>query len=154
MSTLIDDIIANFKQQYILYRDMERESRQQLEGLQGSGYVEVGLILERRRSILLELDQLGRDNRNMQQEVIKELGIKEFNLSQLKACISTEKWSTLAKLIDQLGQLLQIITAIDGQSQQLMAKLQASGGAKKTGQIKHSQALQAYQQTLRQNKES
>jgi flagellar biosynthesis/type III secretory pathway chaperone len=150
---LIDEIIANFGLQYELCQNMEQESRQQLESLQmGTGRAEINPILDRRRLLLLKLDQLCQDNRKLQQELSRELGLEEFNLTRLKPCLAAEEWAVLAKLINQLSLVLRRITDTDARSQQLMSLGQAAA-PQKAGPINQNQALRAYQEVIRQNKE-
>lgn len=151
---LVNKIESNFQLQLALYREMQQESRNQLEALQNSSpSLDIGVILERRHELLSRLDKLAMTNRQMQQQLLEQLGLKEFNLTVLQSCLPSAEWSLLKDLITQLAQVLREITASDNQSQGLMSLRQTGAAAKKTAPVDYNQAHQAYRQAQLQNKE-
>lgn len=149
---LVNRIISNFQIQLALYREMQQESRNQLETLQSSSAsLDMGAILERRHRLLSRLDNLAIANRQLQQQFLEHSGLEEFNLSGLQSCLAEKEWSVLNEIITQLAQMLREITACDKQSQGLMTLRGAGAAAKKTAPVDHNQARQAYRRAQRQN---
>jgi hypothetical protein len=150
---LVKRIKANFSLQLGLCREMEAESRRQLEVLQGSGGgSDISAILEKRRLLMARLDGMAGDNRAMQKQFIDCCGVAEFTLSGIKSCLSIEDWSDLKELITEIGEVLRGITAADDHSQALMARREGSGAGEKTVPVGHQQARQAYEKARGQKK--
>lgn len=151
---LVNKITSNFQLQVELYREMQQESRNQLDILQSSSAsLDIGPILERRHHLLSRLDSLAMANRNLQQQFLEHSGLEEFNLSGLQSCLADQEWLVLKEIITELAQVLREITLCDKQSQGLMTLRGAGAVGKKTAAVDHNQARQAYQRSQLQNKE-
>jgi hypothetical protein len=120
---LIDNIIHNFKEQWQVCEKMAASAQEQLEILQKA---ETGIpsqvmdIMAKRQTLLEDLQVLEAKSRDLQEQVVSELGINEFNLSQLKAKLEEEQFVQLKEMVNQLGTILKSISEIDDQNQILM----------------------------------
>lgn len=151
---LLEGIIANFNLQLRLYQEMKEESRQQLKALKNSpGILDLNPILDRRRRLLADLEELNAVNRKMQKEVLHKLDLKEFTLSQLKGCLKNDELTPLEELIKKLGLLLQEITVIDDDNQCLMARRMIPGVEKERPAAHHQEASRAYEKAREQKKD-
>jgi len=102
-------------------------------------------IVAKRQELLEDLQVLEDANRNLQEQVVSELGIDEFTLSQLEAKLENEQFAHLKEIVNQLGTILNSISEIDDQSQALMRE-GLSRVNKTKARANNKQASQAYNQ--------
>ncbi len=120
---LIDNIIHNFKEQWQVYEKMAACAQEQLEILQQA---ETGIpsqvmdVMTGRQKLLNDLEVLEAENRGLQKQVVSELEINEFTLSELEAKLEAEQFANLKEMVNQLGAMLKSISEIDDQNQTLM----------------------------------
>ena len=148
---IIIRIIENFKQQrqsYFRMLDLAGEQLAILEKNRGKVYAdEIEVLLARRNKLLEEINQNNWENRNLQQRVVKELGLEGFVLSQLENKLESEQYQALKEQISNLSKLLEMISEKDQRSQELMQ--QAINSQRKKGPRSSSrQASQAYKQSM------
>jgi hypothetical protein len=147
---IITEIIENFKQQKQCYSrmlDFAGEQLAILEKSQGQVYAdEIEVLLARRNKLLEEINQNNRENRNLQQRIVKELGVEEFVLGQLENKLESEQYQALKEQISNLGELLEKISEKDERSQELMQQAIKSKRQKKP-RGSSRQASQAYKQS-------
>ena len=146
---LIDNIIHNFKEQWLLCEKMAASAQEQLEMLKqadnGGIPSQVMDIVAQRQKLLEDLQVLEDENRILQEQVVSELGIDEFTLSQLEAKLENEQFAHLKEMVNQLGTILKSISEIDDQSQVLMRE-GLSQVNKTKARANSKQARQAYNQ--------
>jgi len=146
---LIDNIIHNFKEQWLLCEKMAASAQEQLEMLKQAENAgipsQVMDIVAKRQELLEDLQVLEDANRNLQEQVVSELGIDEFTLSQLEAKLENEQFAHLKEIVNQLGTILNSISEIDDQSQALMRE-GLSRVNKTKARANNKQASQAYNQ--------
>ena len=153
-SPLLNEIVANFRLQLQLYEEMQIQAERQRQVLQnGPMSAEINPILDRRREVMLELEELNSHNRELQARVLKELEIRDFTLSELKKCVDDEGLYPLESLIEQLGQVLHSITAIDEDNQRLMSQRRFLAARAKKSWADPQGACQAYVKAAEQNKD-
>ncbi|ABI67587.1 hypothetical protein [Syntrophomonas wolfei] len=147
---IIREIIENFKQQkqcYSRMSDLASEQLAILEKSQGQVYAsEIDGLLRQRKEILDEINENNRKNKNLQQKIVKELGIEEFVLGQLEGSLESDHYQALKEQISNLSQLLEMISEKDQQSQELMQQAIKSKRQKKP-RGSSQQASQAYKQS-------
>lgn len=120
---LIDTIIHNFKEQWQVCEKMAACAQEQLEILQQA---ETGIpsqvmdVITGRQKLLNDLEVLEAENRGLQKQVVSELEINEFTLSELEAKLEDEQFAHLKEMVNQLGAMLKSISEIDDQNQTLM----------------------------------
>lgn len=146
---LIDNIIHNFNKQWLLCEKMAASAQEQLEVLKQADNAGISSqvmdIVAQRQKLLEDLQVLEDENRSLQEQVVSELGINEFTLSQLEAKLDNEQFVHLKEMVNQLGTILKTISEIDDQSQALMRK--GLSQVKKTkARANSKQASQAYNQ--------
>jgi len=121
---IIENIIHNLEEQGQLCEKMAARAQEQLDILQQadkSGIpAQVMDIMTGRQKLLEDLQVLEAENRSLQEQVINELGINEFTLSQLEAKLEDEQFNHLQVMVNQLGAMLKSISEIDDQNQTLM----------------------------------
>ncbi len=121
---LIENIIHNFEEQWQLYKKMAARAQEQLDILQQadkSGMpTQVMEIMAGRQKLLADLQVLEAENRGLQEQVVSELGINEFTLSQLESKIEDGQYADLKERVNQLGNTLKYISEIDDRNQILM----------------------------------
>ncbi len=146
---LIDNIIHNFNKQWLLCEKMASSAREQLKMLKQADNAgipsQVMDIVAQRQKLLEDLQVLEDANRSLQEQVVSELGIDEFTLSQLEAKLDNEQFVHLKEMVNQLGTILNSISEIDDQSQALMRKV-LSQVNKTKARANNKQASQAYNQ--------
>lgn len=145
---LIDNIIHNFKEQWQVCEKMAASAQEQLEILQKA---ETGIpsqvmdIMAKRQTLLEDLQVLEAKNRGFQEQIVSELGINDFTLSQLEAKLENEQFAHLKEMVNQLGTMLKSISEIDDQSQVLMREGLTRVNKTKT-RANNKQASNAYNQ--------
>ena len=145
---LIDNIIHNFKEQWQVCEKMAASAQEQLEILQQA---ETGIpsqvmdIMAKRQTLLEDLQVLEAKNRGFQEQIVSELGINDFTLSQLEAKLENEQFAHLKEMVNQLGTMLKSISEIDDQSQVLMREGLTRVNKTKT-RANNKQASNAYNQ--------
>ena len=77
-------------------------------------------IMTGRQKLLEDLQVLEVENRSLQEQIVSELGIDEFTLSQLEVKLEDQQFAHLKEMVNQLGTILKSISEIDDQSQALM----------------------------------
>lgn len=121
---LIENIIHNFEEQWQLCEKMAARAQEQLDILQQadkSGMpTQVMEIMAGRQKLLADLQVLEAENRGLQEQVVSELGINEFTLSQLESKIEDGQYADLKERVNQLGNTLKYISEIDDRNQILM----------------------------------
>jgi len=121
---LIDNIIHNFNKQWLLCEKMAASAQEQLEVLKQADNAGISSqvmdIVAQRQKLLEDLQVLEDENRSLQEQVVSELGINEFTLSQLEAKLQNEQFAHLKEMVNQLGTILKTISEIDDQNQTLM----------------------------------
>lgn len=121
---LIENIIHNFEKQWQLCNKMVASAREQLEFLQQADNAGISSqvmdVIAGRQKLLDDLQVLEAENRGLQEQVVSELGINEFTLSQLKVKLEEEQFAHLKEMVNQLGTILKSISEIDDQNQVLM----------------------------------
>ena len=114
---------------------------------------EIEVLLARRNKLLEEINQNNQENRNLQQRIVKELGLEGFVLSQLENKLESEQYQALKEQISNLSKLLEMISEKDQRSQELMQ--QAINSQRKKGPRSSSrQASQAYKQSMEHKTDS
>jgi len=148
-SILIDNIINNFKEQWLVCEKMVASAQEQLEMLKQADNAgipsQVMDVVAQRQKLLEDLQVLEDENRGLQEQVVSELEINEFTLSQLKAKLENEQFAHLKEMVNQLGTILKTISEIDDQSQALMRE-GLSRVNKTKARANNKQASQAYNQ--------
>lgn len=145
---LIDNIIHNFKEQWQVYEKMAACAQEQLEILQQA---ETGIpsqvmdVITGRQKLLNDLEVLEAENRGLQKQVVSELEINEFTLSELEAKLEAEQFANLKEMVNQLGAMLKSISEIDDQNQILMRENLTRVKKPKT-RANNQQASAAYNQ--------
>ncbi|MDD3272118.1 MAG: flagellar export chaperone FlgN [Syntrophomonadaceae bacterium] len=145
---LIDNIIHNFEEQWRVCEKMAASAQEQLEILQQA---ETGIpsqvmdIMAKRQTLLEDLQVLEAKNRGFQEQIVSELGINDFTLSQLEAKLENEQFAHLKEMVNQLGTMLKSISEIDDQSQVLMREGLTRVNKTKT-RANNKQASNAYNQ--------
>jgi len=145
---LIDNIIHNFEEQWQVCEKMAASAQEQLEILQQA---ETGIpsqvmdIMAKRQTLLEDLQVLEAKNRGFQEQIVSELGINDFTLSQLEAKLENEQFAHLKEMVNQLGTMLKSISEIDDQSQVLMREGLTRVNKTKT-RANNKQASNAYNQ--------
>lgn len=92
-----------------------------LEKNQGQVYAsEIDDLLRQRKDILDEINENNQKNKQLQQKIVKELGIEEFVLGQLESNLESAHYQALNEQISNLSQLLEKISEKDQRSQELM----------------------------------
>ena len=148
-SILTDSIIHNFKEQWLLCEKMAASAREQLEILKQADNAgipsQVMDIVAKRQKLLEDLQVLEVENRSLQEQIVSELGIDEFTLSQLEVKLEDQQFAHLKEMVNQLGTILNSISEIDDQSQALMRE-GLSQVNKTKARANNKQASQAYNQ--------
>jgi DNA repair exonuclease SbcCD ATPase subunit len=148
-SILIDNIINNFKEQWLVCEKMVASAQEQLEMLKQADNAgipsQVMDVVAQRQKLLEDLQVLEDENRSLQEQVVSELEINEFTLSQLKAKLENEQFAHLKEMVNQLGTILKTISEIDDQSQALM-RASLTRANKTKSRANNKQASQAYNQ--------
>ena len=145
---LIDTIIHNFKEQWQVCEKMAACAQEQLEILQQA---ETGIpsqvmdVITGRQKLLNDLEVLEAENRGLQKQVVSELEINEFTLSELEAKLEDEQFANLKEMVNQLGDMLKSISEIDDQNQTLMRENLNRAKKPKT-RANNQQASAAYNQ--------
>jgi hypothetical protein len=145
---LIDTIIHNFKEQWQVCEKMAACAQEQLEILQQA---ETGIpsqvmdVITGRQKLLNDLEVLEAENRGLQKQVVSELEINEFTLSELEAKLEDEQFAHLKEMVNQLGAMLKSISEIDDQNQILMRENLTRVKKPKT-RANNQQASAAYNQ--------
>ncbi len=133
----------------MLCEKMAASAREQLEILKQADNAgipsQVMDIVAKRQKLLEDLQVLEDENRSLQEQVVSELEINEFTLSQLKAKLENEQFAHLKEMVNQLGTILNCISEIDDQSQALMRE-GLSRVNKTKARANNKQASQAYNQ--------
>ncbi len=114
-----------------------------LEKNQGQVYAsEIDDLLRQRKDILDEINENNQKNKQLQQKIVKELGIEEFVLGQLESNLESAHYQALKEQISNLSQLLEKISEKDQRSQELMQQAINSKRQKRplTSSLKASQA--------------
>jgi len=146
---LIDNIIHNFNKQWLLCEKMAASAQEQLEVLKQADNAGISSqvmdIVAQRQKLLEDLQVLEDENRILQEQVVSELGIDEFTLSQLEAKLENEQFAHLKEMVNQLGTILKSISEIDDQSQVLM-RASLTRANKTKSRANNKQASQAYNQ--------
>lgn len=121
---LIENIIRNFEEQWQLCNKMVASAQEQLEILKqadnGGISAQVMDVIAGRQKLLDDLQVLETESRGLQEQIVSELGINEFTLSQLKTKLQEEQFIQLKEMVNQLGTILKSISEIDDQNQILM----------------------------------
>jgi len=121
---IIENIIHNLEEQGQLCEKMAARAQEQLDILQQadkSGMpTQVMEIMAGRQKLLADLQVLEAENRGLQEQVVSELGINEFTLSQLESKIEDGQYADLKERVNQLGNTLKYISEIDDRNQILM----------------------------------
>jgi len=145
---LIDNIIHNFEEQWQVCEKMAVCAQEQLEILQQA---ETGIpsqvmdVITGRQKLLNDLEVLEAENRGLQKQVVSELEINEFTLSELEAKLEDEQFAHLKEMVNQLGAMLKSISEIDDQNQILMRENLTRVKKPKT-RANNQQASAAYNQ--------
>ena len=146
---IIENIIHNFEEQGQLCEKMAARAQEQLEILKQADKAgippQVMDIMAGRQKLLDDLQVLEAENRGLQEQVVSELGVNEFTLSQLEAKLENEQFVHLKEMVNQLGTILKSISEIDDQSQVLMRE-GLSQVNKTKARANSKQARQAYNQ--------
>jgi len=146
---LIENIIQNFEEQWQLCEKMAACAQEQLEILKQADKAGISSqvmdIVTKRQKLLDDLQVLEAENRSLQAQVISELGINEFTLSQLEAKLEDEQFANLKEMVNRLGTILKSISEIDDHSQALMGEVLAWVNKTKP-RVNNEQASAAYNQ--------
>lgn len=146
---LIDNIIHNFEEQWRVCEKMAASAQEQLEILKQADKAgippQVMDIMAGRQKLLEDLQVLEAKNRGFQEQIVRELGINDFTLSQLEAKLENEQFAHLKEMVNQLGTMLKSISEIDDQSQVLMREGLTRVNKTKT-RANNKQASNAYNQ--------
>lgn len=156
-STLIENIIKNYTEQYRICEEMATLAAQQLALLKGTDQAGVSAqvmdIMTKRQRLLDDLQLLDTENRGLQEQALSELSISEFTLSQLKARLNLEQFSDFKGILNQLGIILKSISETDNQNQLLMreglARISKSGP-----RVDNKAACSVYKQVMDLNKDN
>lgn len=156
-STLIENIIKNYTEQYRICEEMAALAAQQLALLKESNQAGVSAqvmdIMTKRQRLLDDLQLLDTENRGLQEQALSELSISEFTLSQLKARLNLEQFSEFKGILNQLGIILKSISETDHQNQLLMreglARISKSGP-----RVDNKEACSVYKQVMDLNKDN
>ena len=133
----------------MLCEKMAASAREQLEILKQADNAgipsQVMDIVAKRQKLLEDLQVLEVENRSLQEQIVSELGIDEFTLSQLEVKLEDQQFAHLKEMVNQLGTILNSISEIDDQSQALMRE-GLSRVNKTKARANNKQASQAYNQ--------
>lgn len=148
---IIIEIIENFRQQKQRYSHMLALADEQLtilEKSQGKVYSsEIDELLKQRRELLEGINEKNQKNRQLQDQILKELGIEEFNLGQLEKKLEAVHYQALKELISDLSKPLKMICEKDLRSQELMQQAIKARRQKKPA-TSDQKASQAYRQFM------
>lgn len=151
---LIGEIAANFQLQQELYLTIADLSAQQLALLKKDEWLNesdaLNDLLDKRKNIVKQIDQLNSHNKLLQAEVERQLGVSEFVLSKLKPKLKEEQYALLSQIVVGLGDLLADITNMDEQSQLLIKR--KTGISKTSIHSSSQQAKNAYKDAMQQTK--
>lgn len=146
---LIENIIRNFEDQWQLCGKMAALAQEQLEMLKQADKAGISSqvmdIVAERQKLLDDLQALEAENRSLQEQVINELGINEFTLSQLETKLEDEQFTNLKEMVNRLGTILKSISEIDDHTQALMREVLAWVNKTKP-RVNNEQASAAYNQ--------
>lgn len=149
----LDQIINNFDLQAGLYGKMAELACVQLDNLKDSTYTagldEVNRILAERKAILTEIAPLNNENKKLQQEIMDELQIEQFNIKSLKVKIPAEQFARLKTAINEVEKLLRAIDKSDRESELIMRR-RVPGKADPA--VTSQKAAQAYKQAKKPEK--
>jgi len=147
------NIADSFKQQIELYSRMLALSLQQLHMLEENGGRikpdEINVLLLERQKLMETINKLDKSNKQLQREIIRELGLDEFVLTRLENLIDETQYSNLRTLIAKLGELLRTISDQDEQSQLLMRQSLKSP-ARQSIKAGNEKVSSAYKQAMQQ----
>ena len=133
----------------MLCEKMAASAREQLEILKQADNAgipsQVMDIVAKRQKLLEDLQVLEVENRSLQEQIVSELGIDEFTLSQLEVKLEDQQFAHLKEMVNQLGTILKSISEIDDQSQALM-RASLTRANKTKSRANNKQASQAYNQ--------
>jgi len=152
IQSLIQDIVANFHKQDQLYLTIAELSGEQLALLSNDDWLDkpdkLNTLLEKRQTVIKEIDRLNSHNKIAQAEVKQQSGIADFVLSNLESQLDEEQYKSLSQVVIGLGDLLANITKMDEQSH-LLIKSKA-GISKTTLHTNSQQVKNAYQEAMQQ----
>lgn len=159
MNKTLEQIIENFDQQHELYTRMHHLAEEQLlllqQGMQSAYSDQINQLLLRRQDLLESIVKLNRQNKLWQEQVLIELDLPRFALSELKNRISEEQFHQLQKRVSDLGQLLESINNIDKKNQRAMEMTSNALSGRPVEKNSSHHAQKAYQKTMEnQNKSS
>lgn len=155
VARLIEEIIDNFKKQQQLYASIAALSCAQLDLLSEnwlSKQDELNDLLKNRQLINKEIDALNTHNKSLQEQVIGQLKLPGFVLSQMGGTLDESQYKCLSEVIAELGILLAKINATDEQNQILIK--QKAGPARIKTSTSRKQAQNAYHQAGQQGKKN
>lgn len=156
-NTLINNIIHNYAEQYRICEEMAALANKQLDLLKDSNQVgvfsQVMDVVTRRQALLASLQQLDSENRNLQEQVLGELDLGEFTLSQLQTRLEIEQYTNFKGMLNKLGIILKSISETDNENQLLMRE-GLSPVNKKVSQAKKNDACNVYKQVMKLNKDN
>lgn len=156
-NTLIDNIIGNYAEQYRICEEMATLANKQLDLLKDSNQVgafsQVMDVVNQRQALLASLQQLDLENRNLQEQVLAELGLDDFTLSQLQNRLDSEQYTNFKEILNKLGIILKSISETDYENQLLMRE-GLSPVNKKISRAKKHDACSAYKQVMNLNKDN
>ncbi|HWP95356.1 MAG TPA: hypothetical protein VN426_00750 [Syntrophomonadaceae bacterium] len=152
MSNTLEQIIDNFDQQYDLYNKMHALAEEQWlllqEGVQPAVNEQFHQLLIHRQDLLAAILNLNQQNRQYQEQVIEELDLQRFMLSDLKEHIRPEQFLRLQERISDLGRLLASINDIDNGNQQVMEEAGKVVSGRPLEKTSNRQAEKSYREAM------
>lgn len=148
----MEQIIDNFDQQHDLYNKMHELAEEQWlllqQGVQPTVNEKFHELLDHRQELLAVILDLNQKNRQFQEQVIKELDLQRFVLSDLKEHIEPEQFLRLQERISNLGRLLASINDIDTGNQQAMEEAGKTVTGRPLEKTSNHQAQKAYREAM------
>jgi len=136
----IADIIGNYQQQIDLYYQMLGLARQQLDLVEKK--FPTDNILAERHHLMEEISSLNAQNQEWQDSFCQSIGIKIFNLSNIRSAENVAEVEDLDQVLKEIAQVLQQIEAVDQSIQELLNQQLSIRNRRRTTPQRAQQAYQ------------
>ncbi|MCR4441620.1 MAG: flagellar export chaperone FlgN [Peptococcaceae bacterium] len=139
-----------YREQTAIYEEMRRLALEQEKCLQ-QPEVDTDLLMEllnRRQEMINSLEERNRNMGQLKEEIRLALGIDEFTIGQISACLNAAEIEELAESMEKLSMVLVEIKELDRKNEQAMRHhIQETAG--KLNRLQHGRkARKAYQPGL------
>ncbi|QGU00395.1 hypothetical protein SYNTR_1801 [Candidatus Syntrophocurvum alkaliphilum] len=149
---MVNKCIENFRNQQNLYAKMLYYAKMQLEQTEATDVKEVEALLLKRTECLDEIIVLNQHNKILQDEIVDELNMSSFILSQLHEKLDSNQYEELKNIIAQTGDILREISIVDKENEKFI-RSGLGTGASNAPKASNKQAKSAYNKSMNQNKE-